>query len=41
MHVPVLSYEYFKKNIPDVIILFAWNHANEIIQKEKDTIKKY
>ena len=31
-------YEYFKDNIPDVIILFAWNHANEIIEKEKDSI---
>ncbi len=39
-HIPVLSYEYFKENIPDVIILFAWNHANEIIQKEKDEIDK-
>lgn len=40
MHIPVKSYEYFQKNIPDVIILFAWNHANEIIAKEKDIIDK-
>lgn len=39
-HIPVLSYEYFKNNIPDVIVLFAWNHANEIIIKEKDEIDK-
>ncbi|MEL0208907.1 MAG: methyltransferase C-terminal domain-containing protein [Gammaproteobacteria bacterium] len=39
-HIPVLSYEYFKENVPEVIILFAWNHANEIIQKEKDGISK-
>ena len=40
MHIPVQSYEYFKENIPDVIILFAWNHANEIIEKEKSSIDK-
>ena len=40
MHIPVKSYEYFKENIPDVIILFAWNHAKEIIEKEKDSIDK-
>lgn len=39
-HIPVKSYEYFKENIPDVIILFAWNHANEIIEKEKGSINK-
>lgn len=40
MHVPVKSYEYFKDNVPDVIILFAWNHAKEIIEKEKGSIEK-
>ena len=40
MHIPVESYEFFKENIPDMIILFAWNHANEIIEKEKDSIDK-
>ena len=40
MHIPVKSYEYFKENVPDVIILFAWNHANEIIAKEKGLIDK-
>lgn len=39
-HIPVKSYEYFKDNVPDIIILFAWNHANEIIQKEKNVIDK-
>ena len=38
--VQIFSYEYFKNNIPDVIVLFAWNHANEIIIKEKDEIDK-
>ena len=40
MHIPVKSYEYFKENIPDVIVLFAWNHAREIIEKEKNIIDK-
>ncbi len=40
MHIPVKSYEFFKSNIPDVIILFAWNHAKEIIEKEKGSINK-
>lgn len=40
MHIPVESYEFFKENVPDMIILFAWNHANEIIEKEKDSIDK-
>ena len=39
-HIPVKSYEYFKHNIPDVIFLFAWNHAKEIIEKEQDLIGK-
>jgi methylation protein EvaC len=40
MHIPVKSYEFFKDNVPDVIILFAWNHAKEIIEKEKESIDK-
>ena len=40
MCIPVKSYEFFKNNIPDVIILFAWNHAKEIIEKEKKFIEK-
>jgi methylation protein EvaC len=40
MHIPVKSYEYFKNNVPDVVILFAWNHANEIYEKEKNSINK-
>lgn len=34
-HIPVKSYEYFKKNIPDYAVLFAWNHSKEIFKKEK------
>jgi methylation protein EvaC len=35
MHIPIKSIEYFRKNIPDVAILFSWNHKNEIFAKEK------
>jgi methylation protein EvaC len=38
MHIPVKSYEYFKENIPDVIVLFAWNHAKEILEKERHLV---
>jgi len=40
MHISVKSYEFFQQNIPDVILLFAWNHAKEIIEKEKGNIDK-
>lgn len=35
MHVPVRPYEEFVKNYPDYAILLAWNHAEEIMSKEK------
>jgi methylation protein EvaC len=33
-HIPVKSYEAFYNNYPDVALLFAWNHGEEIIAKE-------
>ena len=36
MHIPVKSYEYFKKNQPDITVLFAWNHFKEIMSKETE-----
>lgn len=36
MHIPVLPYEIFKNNPPDYAVLFAWNHAEEIMAKEQD-----
>ena len=33
-HLPVLSYEEFTANYPDYALLFAWNHAQEIMEKE-------
>jgi methylation protein EvaC len=35
-HIPVLSYEQFRESDPDYVLLFAWNHADEIMQKEQD-----
>ena len=34
MHIPVKSYEDFKKEYPEYTVLFAWNHGEEIIEKE-------
>lgn len=36
MHIPVVPYEIFKSNPPDYAVLFAWNHAEEIMAKEKE-----
>jgi methylation protein EvaC len=35
-HIPVRPYEEFRKNYPDYALLFAWNHADEIMAKEGD-----
>lgn len=38
-HIPVKAYEEFKKKYPDYAVLFAWNHGQEIMAKEKDFMK--
>ncbi|ADG94207.1 C-methyltransferase [Arcobacter nitrofigilis DSM 7299] len=35
-HIPVIPYEKFKDSKPDYVLLFAWNHAKEIMEKEKE-----
>lgn len=35
-HIPVRPYEEFAANYPDYALLFAWNHGEEIIEKESD-----
>lgn len=35
-HLPVRPYSAFKENFPDYALLFAWNHAEEIIAKEQN-----
>jgi methylation protein EvaC len=34
-HIPVLPPEAFAEARPDYALLFAWNHAEEIMAKEK------
>lgn len=33
-HIPVKAYSEFAKSYPDYAVLFAWNHAAEILEKE-------
>ena len=35
VHIPIKPYEEFKSHSPDYALLFAWNHGEEIIEKEK------
>jgi len=35
-HIPVRPYEEFVANYPDYALLFAWNHAAEIMAKEQN-----
>ena len=34
MYIPVVSHETMRANPPDYLVLFAWNHEIEILQKE-------
>ena len=36
MHIPIKDMNHFYKNQTDCAYLFAWNHKNEIFNKEKD-----
>ena len=36
VHIPVLPYEEFHASNPDYVLLYAWNHAQEIMEKEKE-----
>ena len=36
MHIPIKSINHFKKNQPKIAYLFAWNHKEEIFNKEKN-----
>ena len=35
-HIPIKDMNYFHKNMSDCIYLFAWNHKEEIFNKEKN-----
>ena len=36
MHIPIKDMSYFHNNLTDCVYLFAWNHKNEILDKEKN-----
>lgn len=35
-HIPVRAYDNFSSKYPEYALLFAWNHAEEIMEKEAD-----
>ena len=35
MHIPIVSIDHFRNDNPDIAYLFAWNHKEEILKKEK------
>ena len=39
MHIPIVPVEHFRDNMPDIAYLFAWNHKEEIFNKEKEFSK--
>jgi len=39
-HIPIVTVDHFRKNIPDFTFLFAWNHKKEIFLKEKSILNK-
>jgi len=39
-HIPIVPIETFRENYPDYAVLFAYNHAQEIMEKEKDFVNK-
>lgn len=38
-HIPVISPDEMRKNPPDYLVLFAWNHGKEILRKEEKLTK--
>lgn len=39
-HIPIVSPEFFHNDNADYAVLFAWNHAKEILEKEKEFLKR-
>ena len=39
-HIPIVSPEKFHNDNPEYAMIFAWNHAKEILNKEQDFIKR-
>ena len=40
VHIPIVPYERFQEAFPDYALLFAWNHAGEIMEKELDFMRR-
>ena len=40
MHIPIVSIDHFRKNQPDISVIFSWNHKKEILEKEKNKSTK-
>ena len=40
MHIPIVSIDHFRADNPDIAYLFAWNHKEEILKKEKNFSEK-
>ena len=40
VHIPIVSMDHFNKNKPNVAYLFAWNHKDEIFNKEREFTEK-
>ena len=38
-NIPVLPYDQFHLSDPDYVLLFAWNHSDEIMEKEADFMR--
>jgi methylation protein EvaC len=38
-HIPIVPMSHFYNNLTDIVYLFAWNHKDEIFEKEKNKIK--
>ena len=38
--IPIFSHEKIRNNPPDYIVLFAWNHKDEILEKESELRKQ-
>ena len=39
-HIPIYDRDYMDKNMPDYILLLAWNYSDYILEKEKELRKK-
>ena len=39
-HIPITSPDILEKEIPDYLMIFAWNYSDEIIKKVEDKYQK-